>query len=91
MVETAVIALLVTILSALSGLVWSGFRDNFCQSVGLAGICWAAGMRIDRILDTHRVSEVAVIFYVSLALYFAGTAWKAWRRNHPKMTPPARQ
>ena len=71
------------IISALSGiaLLYSRFRDNWLQTLGLAGmVLWSLG-RASVLDDRETVSFYQFAGHCSLVLYGLGTAWKVWKNG----------
>ncbi len=76
-------SLALVFMACFAGLYWEKYKDNWCQTLGMAGTGVWAGLRFDDIAwGFYYLNEIQVFAHLSLASYFLGTAWKAWKMNN---------
>jgi hypothetical protein len=88
----SVFCLSIICLSCFGGLYWERYKDSWPQNLGLVGTGVWSGLRFDEILfrDAHP-SVLTVLGQISLALFFSGTAYKAWRLNRNSSSFPKQE
>jgi len=68
-------------LLSIAGILSSGFRENWLQWTGMAGLAvWSFG-RASVLEDRETVNLYQFVVHLSLVVYGLGTALEVWRRR----------
>ena len=87
LVPFSMLAFFAALVACIVGLFYSGYKDNWFQTIGMVAVGFASALKIQQIYHRGFATPETALLGFGIAMFAAGVAWKVWQNNRTAIKP----
>lgn len=91
LVPLTIFAFALALAFCVAGLFYSGYLENWPQSLGMVAVGIASALKMEQIRLRGFVSGETTLLAIGIALFAAGVAFKVWQHAHCQQPRPRKR